>query len=328
MLYIAEGSAMTQPMILQMGPMAASFDTELRTLFTVTSLWLQRDPDAWLAEHGGRFSIALTAGRRGVSSAQLAQLPNLKAICGFGVGYDTIDVAGAHARGIAVSTTPDVLNDCVADLALGLMIDTARKISAGDRFVRAGSWAARKPFPLGTKVSGKKLGIVGLGRIGAAIARRAGGFDMEIHYHNRHPLGHSALHYESSLIELARWSDFLVLALVGGAGTHHLISAEVLDALGPRGILINIARGTVVDEKALIAALSERRIAGAGLDVYDSEPDVPAALMAMDNVVLTPHIASATNETRRDMEKLLLANIGSFLADGKLISPLDPAAGV
>jgi len=313
---------MSEPRLLQTGPMTERFSRRLAAQYAVTPLWLQPDPDAWLEQHGGEIDIVVSSAFYGCGAAQLQCLTRVRAICHFGVGYDSVDVAGAQRRGIVISNTPDVLNDCTADLAMGLLIDTARRIAWGDRFVRAGTWAAGQKFPLASKVSGKRLGIVGLGRIGAVIARRAAGFDMELRYHNRSAVAGSPYRYEPSLVELARWADFLVLALVGGAGTRKLISAEVIDALGPQGVLINISRGSVVDEAALVAALVEGRLGGAGLDVYESEPSVPAELLKLDNVVLTPHVGSGTEETRLAMEMLVLDNIASFVASGKLLTPI------
>jgi len=262
-----------------------------------------------------------TSARYGADRALIEALPSLKVIASFGVGTDTIDLDAARARGVAVSNTPEVLNDCVADLAFGLLLDVARRLSAADRFVRRGDWL-EGGFPLATKVSGKKLGIVGLGRIGAAIAKRGGGFDMTVRYHNRRPVEGSPHGYEASLPALAAWADFLVVACSGGPATRHLVSAEVIDALGPQGFLVNIARGSVVDEAALVAALLAGRIAGAALDVFEHEPNVPPALFGLDNVVLLPHIASGTHETRQAMADCVLANLTSWFDDGRLLTPV------
>jgi hydroxypyruvate reductase len=216
---------------------------------------------------------------------------------------------------VAVGYTPEVLNDCVADTAMLLLLDVARSGTAADRFVRRGEWL-KGQFPLQVRFSGKKLGILGLGRIGRAIARRAAGFDMEIRYHNRRTLADAPYQYAATLRERAQWADFLVVASAGGKESRGLVSAEILDALGPEGFLVNIARGSVVDEPALVEALAARRIAGAGLDVYVDEPNVPAALMGLDNVVLLPHVASATRETRQAMADLVLENLVSFFATG------------
>jgi hydroxypyruvate reductase len=219
-----------------------------------------------------------------------------------------------------------VLNDCVADLGFGLLLDVARRLSQADRYVRAGRWGsqgaagAANPFPLGRQVSHAKLGIVGLGRIGRTIARRASGFDMEIRYHNRRPVEDVSWGYEPQLLELARWADFLVVITAGGAGTKHLIDEAVLDALGPKGYLVNVARGSVIDEAALVRALQQKRIGGAGLDVFEREPQVPEELFTLDNVVLAPHIASATVQTREAMGRRVLDNLQAFYAGEPLPS--------
>ena len=231
-------------------------------------------------------------------------------------------MAVARRRGIEVSYTPDVLDDCVADHAMALLLATSRRIVAADRYVREGRWIRLGEFPLSTKVSDKQMGIVGLGRIGRAIARRAEGFGMALRYHARRPVPSAPYGYEPSLRELAKWADFLLLACPGGPATRHLVNASVLEALGPQGILINIARGSVVDEEALIAALTSGRLGGAGLDVTALEPGAPEALRSLDSVVLTPHIASATHETRAQMAQLVVDNVARFLQDGRLLTPI------
>lgn len=275
--------------------------------------------DAFLAAHGKGIEAIATSARFGVDAATIAALPDLKVISSFGVGLDTLDLPAARARGIQVGFTPDVLNDCVADTAFALLMDVARRISVADRFVRRGDWL-KGQFTPATKVSGKRLGILGLGRIGSAIAKRASGFDMEVKYHNRKPVEGSAYGYAASLKELAEWADFLVIASAGGAETRGLVSAEILDALGPQGYLINISRGTVIDEPALVRALAEKRLAGAGLDVFEREPHVPAELLALDNVVLLPHLASNTHETRAAMAQRVEDNLAAFFAGKPLVS--------
>jgi lactate dehydrogenase-like 2-hydroxyacid dehydrogenase len=305
-----------KPRVLQIGRLLPWLEQQLAAEFDLVLLAQQGDPQAYLAAHGGEFAGAVTSAAVGIDAATIQALPALKVISSFGVGLDKVDVQAAARRGIPVGYTPDVLNDCVADTAFTLLLDVARRASEADRFVRRGDWLKDK-FPLATRVSGKKLGIVGLGRIGRTIARRAGGFDMEIRYHNRRPVPDVPYGFEASLLELARWSDFLVVAAAGGAESRGLISAEVLQALGPKGFLINIARGTVVDEPALIQALQHKTIAGAGLDVYVDEPRVPEALCQLDNAVLLPHVASATNETRQDMAELVLENLKAYFSEGK-----------
>jgi lactate dehydrogenase-like 2-hydroxyacid dehydrogenase len=303
--------------ILQAGPLVAWLEETLARDYELLPLHEQPDRAAFLARHGPRVEGLVTSARFGADRALLEQLPNLRVISSFGVGYETIDVGYARERGIPVGYTPDVLNDCVADTAFGLVIDVARRFSAADRFVRAGGWL-KAPYPLTTQVSGKRLGIVGLGRIGRVIARRASGFDMEVRYHNRRVVPDLPYAYEPTLAGLAEWADFLVVVSAGGPATRHLVDARVLEALGPQGFLVNVARGSVVDEQALVKALQEKRIAGAGLDVYEDEPNVPPALFDLDNVVLLPHMASATNETRQAMAELVASNLAAFFATGRV----------
>jgi hydroxypyruvate reductase len=310
-----------KPRLLQVGALLPALEKSLMAEFDTHPLWREANVDAYLKAHGSEFSGVVTTAKYGATADLIGALPKLKIIANFGVGYETIDVNAAKAHGVAVSNTPDVLTDCVADLAFGLLIDVARGLSAADRFVRRGEWN-KGNFPLTTRVSGKRLGILGLGRIGGAIAKRASGFDMEVRYHNRHPRPDAPYAYEASFVELARWSDFLVIASAGGASTQRLVSTDVIAALGEKGYLINIARGSVVDEQALTAALAEKRIAGAALDVFENEPNVPVGLLALDNVVLLPHMASGTKETRQAMADLVLANLRSFFKDGKLVTPI------
>jgi len=310
-----------KPRVLQTGSLLPALETALSQEFDIHPLWKEPDRAAFLAAHGASFTAMVTSARYGADAGLMAALPALKAISSFGVGYDTIDIDAAGRAGIMVSNTPDVLNDCVADIAFGLLIDVARGLSASDRFVRRGDWL-RGAFPLQTRVSGKRLGILGLGRIGAAIAKRAAGFDMEVRYHNRREIAGSAFVYEPTLKSLAGWCDFLVVASAGGADTRHLVSAEILAALGPKSFLINIARGSVIDEAALVDALVNKKIAGAGLDVFDKEPNVPDALLPLDNVVLLPHVASGTHETRQAMAELTLANLRSYFSEGRLLTPI------
>ncbi len=313
--------------VLQVGPLKPSLAQTLQEDYA--AYVLPAEPADFLAEHGGEIRVAVTSGRTGVDAALMAALPNLGAVVNFGVGYDTTDVDAAAARGIGVSNTPDVLTDCVADTAVGLMIDTLRQFSASDRYVRAGRWPVDGNYPLTRQVSNTRVGIIGLGRIGSAIAKRLSAFGCTIAYHNRHEVEGSSYTYVRSPAELAAAVDVLVVAAAGGAGTQRLVSREVIDALGPRGYLINIARGSVVDEEALVAALVEGRLAGAGLDVFADEPNVPEALLSMDNVVVLPHVGSGTVETRAAMEDLVLRNLNSFLESGQLVTPVPmPVASV
>jgi lactate dehydrogenase-like 2-hydroxyacid dehydrogenase len=307
----------SRPRILQVGRLLPALESRLAERYDIHRLADESDPQAFLAARGGEFVGVATSARFGADKALIDALPNLRVISSFGVGLDAIDLDAARARGVAVGHTPDVLNDCVADTAFLLLMDVARQGSAADRFVRRGAWP-RGGYPLATRVSGKKLGILGLGRIGRVIARRASGFDMDVRYHNRRPVADVGYAYEPTLEGLAAWADFLVIASAGGAETRGLVSKAVLEALGPKGFLVNVSRGTVVDEDALVDALENHRIAGAGLDVFEDEPRVPEALFALDNVVLLPHIASGTHETREDMAQLVLDNLERFFATGRV----------
>lgn len=298
------------------GALRAELDAVLRERYGAERL------DEIDDDRAGRARVAVTSGVWGVRAEHLDRLPSLGAIVNFGVGYDSTDVAEAARRGIVVSNTPDVLTDCVADTAVGLVIDVMRGLSAADRFVRRGEWAAGRVPALARRVSGSRVGILGLGRIGEAIARRLVGFDATVSYHNRRQRPELPYAYAASVLDLARDCDVLVIAASGGADSRHLVDADVLDALGSDGFVVNVARGSVVDESALIAALDAGRIAGAGLDVFAEEPHVPAALLERDDVVLLPHLGSATVETRAAMTELTLANVERFLAEGDLVTPV------
>jgi hydroxypyruvate reductase len=277
--------------------------------------------DAKLAEIAPSIKAIAAKGETVVARDFIARLPALEIISVFGVGYDGVDVAAARERNIPVTNTPDVLTDDVADLAIALLLATTRQVAAADRFVRAGKWP-QGPYPLTKKVTGAKLGIVGLGRIGKAIARRAEGFDMTVSYHNRSQQTDVTYPYYANLLDLAKEVDFLIVATPGSASTKSLINAEVLKALGPQGFYISVARGSVTDQPALIAALQNGTIAGAGLDVFADEPNVPDALIAMNNVVLTPHMASGTVSTRTAMADLAYGNLAAHFAGQPLLTPV------
>ena len=249
----------------------------------------------------------------------LAMFPNVKMISIFGVGYDGIDVAAVQERGIQVTHTPDVLTDDVADLAMGLILSMGRRIPQSDKFVRNGDWVS-EPFTMTHKVTGTRLGVVGLGRIGQAIAKRAAAFDMTIAYTGRRAKTNAPFRYYPSATELAANSDYLVVAVPGGDDTKNMINAQVLKALGPKGIVVNIARGSVIDQTALIQALKDKSIAGAGLDVFWDEPNIDPQFFKLHNVVLTPHNGSNTHETRRAMADLALANLKAFFDERPLLT--------
>jgi lactate dehydrogenase-like 2-hydroxyacid dehydrogenase len=266
--------------------------------------------------------VVVTSGYPGVDADTIAALPNLEAVVNNGAGVDSIDVEAAKRRGIGVSNTPDVLSDTVADTALGLILMTLRRFGAADRYVRAGRWARDGQFPYARDVSGLQVGILGLGRIGSAIATRLLGFDCAIAYHNRHRIDGSPYRYADSPVELAESVDVLVVATTGDHTTRKLVDRTVLGALGPEGYLINIARGSVVDQDTLVELLAGGGLAGAGLDVFADEPNVPAELFTLDNVVLFPHIGSATARTRQAMALLAIRNLDSYLDTGELVTPV------
>jgi lactate dehydrogenase-like 2-hydroxyacid dehydrogenase len=293
----------------------------LQAAFTVHDRIHETDPEAF-ARIAPTIRAVAGNGESHVPRALMDRLPALEMISIMGVGYDKVDVQAARERAVPVTHTPDVLNDEVADLTIGLMLSVARRIPQADRYVRESRWAAEGPMPLARRMWGARLGIVGLGRIGQAIARRAEAFGMTIAYTARNARANLPYAYYPSAAALAAQADFLVAITPGGEGTRHLINAEVLRALGPRGFFINVARGSVVDEQALIVALQQGVIAGAALDVFADEPRVPQALRAMDNVVLTPHMASATRETREAMADLALQNLKAHFAGRPLLTPV------
>lgn len=285
----------------------------------------ETDPAAFEAA-APRIRAVAAGGDSRVDAGLIARLPALQIISVMGVGYDGIDVEAARARGVVVTHTPNVLNDEVADLAIGLMLAAARQLPAADRYVRSGHWEARGPMPLARKMSGSRLGIVGMGRIGQAIAHRAQAFGMPIAYTARSAKPGLPYRFVASVEELAAGSDFLVLITPGGEGTRHLVDAKVLRALGPKGILVNVARGSVVDEAALVDALEQGVLGGAALDVFEDEPRVPARLLALPHVVVAPHIGSATHSTRQAMADLAFANLQARLAGQPLLTPVPECA--
>ncbi|ATF89848.1 2-hydroxyacid dehydrogenase [Burkholderia gladioli] len=273
-----------------------------------------------VAEHGAKVEAVLTNGSTGLTEGELARLPGLVFLNALGAGYENLPVAAARRRGIAIAHGVGANDDCVADHAFALLLATVRGVVRLDAACRAGVW--RDALPMQPNFSGKRIGIVGLGRIGAKIARRAAAFDLEIGYHNRRPREGAEFRYFPAVVELARWADYLVVATPGGADTRHLIDAAVLAALGARGFLVNVSRGSVVDTAALAAALRDGRIAGAGLDVYEGEPEPPAELVGLDSVVLTPHVAGTSPEARDRTIELFLENAARHFAGQPLLTPL------
>ncbi len=293
----------------------------LQTEFSAVTLWNAPDRDAALKQAAPRVRALAHFGHAKVDGRLMDALPKLEIISNFGVGVDQIDLDAAKKRKVIVTNTPDVLNDCVADTALALVLNTLRKFPQSESYLRAGSWPTRGAYPLSTSVGGKTLGILGLGRIGEAIAQRALAFGMKIRYHNRNKKN-VPYPYDVDAVALAKNSDVLMIVTPGGAGTAKLVNAKVLDALGPQGYLVNVARGSVVDEAVLLHYLQEKKIAGAGLDVFEHEPNVPEGFYALDNAVLFPHVASATVETRKAMGDLQVENLHLHFAGKPVKTPV------
>lgn len=304
------------PHVLIANRLHESCEAGLAERFAVKRLYAEEDKARFLAETGPM--IRAVAGYA-VPGDLIAALPNLEIVANFGVGYDRVDIAAARARNIPVTNTPSVLDDAMAEFTIGTMIALAHKLAVADRFVRRGDWPGG-PFPLQTELRGKTVGILGLGRIGTEIALRAQAMKMRVVYHGRHRQPNVPFTYYSALQHMARDADWLVVVTPGGPQTEHLVDAAVLDALGPKGFVVNVARGSVVDEAALIERLADGRLRGAALDVFANEPEVPRALMDLDNVVLTPHIGSATTETRTAMGQLLIDNLVAHFAGAPLLT--------
>ena len=307
--------------IIAYGPLSPYLEEQLKARFTVHSVAANADP-ATLPDAVREARALVAFGAVGASAAIMDALPELEMIGLFSVGYDKVDIEHARAKGIRVSNTPDVLTDDVADLAVGLLYAVVRNIAANDRMVRAGDWARGIIPALSGSVTGRRIGILGLGRIGRAIALRLEPVAGEILYHNRRPVPGVPYRYVADALDFARESEVMIVATSGGPEARGLVDAAMLDALGPQGVLINISRGSVIDEAALITALAERRIGGAGLDVFADEPHVPQALFAMDHVVLQPHQGSATESTRKAMADLVLANLDAWAAGEPLVTPV------
>ncbi|MFK0206601.1 2-hydroxyacid dehydrogenase [Agrobacterium sp. NPDC090283] len=306
--------------IVQLCPLIPALEEELAQRFTVHRLFEAADKAAFLAEKGASIRAVVTGGHIGLPADIGAALPNLEIVAINGVGFDKVDLAEAKQRGFRVSNTPDVLTADVADLALGLVLAQARKLPQADQHVRTGQWL-KGDMGLSTRVAGRRYGIFGLGRIGQAIAKRLEGFDARISYtaRNRRDVAYD---YYDSIEALAANCDVLIIAAAATAETRHIVNADVLKALGPQGVLVNVARGSLVDEKALVEALSSGAIGGAALDVFEDEPRVPEALFAFDNVTLAPHVGSGTHQTRRAMADLVIANLDAHFAGKELPTPV------
>jgi lactate dehydrogenase-like 2-hydroxyacid dehydrogenase len=308
--------------VLQVGGVPESLAEALTAKYDALVLPINSGREDFLAEHAASVGVIVDAGQVPIGAELMGALPCLGAIVHFGDGYDTIDIDTARRVGIGVSNTPDVLTDTVADTAVGLVLMTMRRFAAAERYVRAGRWQAEGPYPLAWDVTGSRVGILGLGRIGSAIAARLTGFNCVISYHSRHELTSSGYRYAPSAVDLAKSVDVLVVATGGGKDSQPLVNRDVLEALGPDGYLINIARGSVVDQEALVELLARGRLAGAGLDVVAHEPVVPQQLREMDNVVVLPHVGSATAATRAAMTALALRNLDQYLTHGTLTTPV------
>lgn len=312
---------MTQPVLLMPGPMTEHVMRTCASLFEVIRLWESANPAETLRLRGDSVRAIATSGAPPVDAGLISRLPNLGIVSAFGVGYDSIDVVEAARRGVVVTNTPDVLTDDVADVALGLLLMAIREMPQAERYLRQGRWTDG-PYRLApTRLRGRQLGILGLGRIGEAIARRAEPFGVEVSYHNRRPKP-VPYRYFDTLAEMADQVDTLVVATPGGPGTRHLVDAEILRRLGGRGIVVNVARGSVIDEAALVDALRSGTILAAGLDVFENEPRVPDALLGLPNAVVLPHIGSASVDTRHDMGQLVIDNLVSWFETGRALTPV------
>lgn len=294
----------------------------LEAHFDVIHLWRENDPESVLQARKNDIVAIASAYFVPVARHLIEALPNLEIIAQFAVGTDNIDLQAARERGIAVTNTPDILTDDTADIAVSLLLAVTRRICEGDMYVRLDRWRLNNPLPLGRTPKGKTAGIVGMGRIGQAIAARLVPFGLKIVYHGPREKEGIPYLYHADLKAMAEISDYLILSCPGGAATRHLVYEPILEALGPEGYLINVARGSVVNEDHLVKALTDRKIAGAGLDVYAAEPAVPKELVKMDNVVLLPHIGSATAETRTAMGQLVVQNLLAHFRGDPLLTPV------
>lgn len=314
---------MAKPQVLQVGPYPEWDQTPLDAAYIIHRWWEAADKDALLAEVGPEIRAIATRGDLGASEAMIAACPNLEMIAVFGVGYDAVHLASCKARGIKVTNTPDVLTEDVADIALAMLLALVRRTGQAEEWVRSGDWAAKGMFPLTRKVSGTRAGILGLGRIGAAIARRCEGFGMQIAYSARSPKpGAEGWKYIPDAVGLARNCDHLFVALAATPETRHIVNARVLQALGPDGTVINISRAANVDESALLDALEQGQIAGAALDVFEGEPNLNPRFLSAPNVLLQPHHGSGTVDTRKAMGKLMRDNLTAHFAGQPLVTPV------
>lgn len=316
---------MTRPDVMMLHPMRPKAMEQLEAAYTLHRHDLAEDKSALLAEHGAKCRAIATNGHAPITREILAKMPNLELVACSSAGFESFDLAAMAERGIRLSNSSAALCDDVADTAMMLMMASRRSLVAADAYVRSGAWARKGMFPLQTTLKGKVLGIVGLGTIGQAIARRAEVMGMDVRYWNRREK-EVPWTFEPDLVSLARQADNLIVIVAGGEGTKNLISREVMEALGPDGLLVNVSRGSVVDEPALITALKSGALGSAALDVYASEPDADPTLTSLPNVTLFPHHASGTVETRDAMAQLVVDNIAALFAGEDLVTPVDLSA--
>ena len=313
---------MTKPEVLELIDVHPGTTARLDETYVLHRLWQAQDPKRFLAEKGSPVRGAVTNGIVGMKGDLIEALPALEIIGVFGVGVDAVDLATARARGVRVTNTPDVLTEGVAELGIALLLAVARRIPFNDRYVRSGRWPKEGDPALASSLAGRRLGIVGLGRIGRRVALLAEAFGMVISYTGPRRKDDVAWRYYGDPVDMARDVDVLIVTCKGGAETAGLVGREVIEALGPEGWLINIARGSVVDEAALVEAVVSGRLGAAGLDVFAREPQVPEALLGLDNVVLQPHQGSASEETRSAMGRLVLENLEAHFAGRPLLTPV------
>jgi lactate dehydrogenase-like 2-hydroxyacid dehydrogenase len=310
-----------KPEILQIAPQPSRVEAALADAYTVHRYWEAGDPAALLAEIGGRIRAVATDGHYGIAPEIMAALPALEIVASNGVGYDAIDTAACKAKGVRVTNTPEVLNDAVAEMALALMLALCRRIPQADGFLRDGRWL-EGGFGLTGELTGAHAGILGLGRIGKEIARRLQAMRMRVSYHGRREQPYQPYQFYPDLEAMARDVDWLVVIAPGSAATRGIVSRPVLEALGPEGAIVNVARGALVDEAAMVELLAEGRLGGAALDVFEDEPRVPERLMRLPNVVLSPHQGSATTKTRAAMGDLVVRNLAAHFAGDPLLTPV------
>ena len=308
--------------VLLLSPLYEPTQKALESNHACIRIWEHADRDACLASVADNVRAVATHSGVGIDRATVQALPNLKIVANFGVGIDTIDLPACTEHGVTVCNTPDVLTEDVADMALGLMLASVRQIPQGDRYVREGQWKAKGDMHLTQTVQGRKVGMVGLGRIGRAIAKRCEAFNTEVAYFGPRKKDDAPYPYYADIAEMAAWADIMIAACPGGPKTLKVVSRAALEALGPDGVFVNIARGSVVDQDALVEFLQQGKLGGAGLDVFNDEPNVPAALIDMPHVVLQPHQGSASVRTRMAMGQLVVDNIGNFLSDKPLLTPV------